>query len=179
MVRQLVERIRNKDQKAMGQLYQMYIEELSSVCYRYVPAESDAKDVLQDSFIKIFTSLSTFDYKDESSFVGWMKRVVVNEAIHFLKERKKLSIVDEDVNQLHLSDEEPDIVHITADELHQMVCELPNGYRTIINLFVFEGYSHKEIATMLDIKEGTSASQFYHAKQLLAKAIKERINKKR
>lgn len=179
MVRQLVERIRNKDQKAMAQLYQMYIEELSSVCYRYVPAESDAKDVLQDSFIKIFTSLSTFDYKDESSFVGWMKRVVVNEAIHFLKERKKLSIVDEDVNQLHLSDEVPDIVHITADELHQMVCELPNGYRTIINLFVFEGYSHKEIATMLDIKEGTSASQFYHAKQLLAKAIKERINKKR
>ena len=179
MVGQLVERIRNKDQRAMGQLYQMYVEELSSVCYRYVPAESDAKDILQDCFIKIFTSLSTIDYQDELSFVGWMKKVVVNEAIHFLKERKKLSFTTRDVNHLQLSDEEPEVEHITADELHQLICELPDGYRTVINLFVFEGCSHKEIATMLGIKEGKSASQFYHAKQLLAKAIKERISKKR
>ena len=76
MVGQLVERIRQKDQRAMSQLYQMYVEELSSVCYRYVPDDNDAKDVLQNSFVKIFTSLSTFEYRDEPSFRGWMLKVV-------------------------------------------------------------------------------------------------------
>ena len=204
MVEQLVECIRNKDQqteqqeqsqaclqtvesrqmktecqRAMSQLYQMYVEELSSVCYRYVPMESDAKDVLQNSFIKIFTSLSTFEYRDELSFVAWMKKVVVNEAIKFLKERKKLSFVNQDVNQLQISEEEPEVERITADELHQLISELPDGYRTVINLFVFEDYSHREIAEMLGIKENTSASQLYHAKRLLARTIKEFIIKKR
>ena len=204
MVEQLVERIRNKDQqteqqeqsqaclqtaesrqmktecqRAMSQLYQMYVEELSSVCYRYVPTESDAKDVLQNSFIKIFTSLSTFEYRDEPSFVAWMKKVVVNEAIKFLKERKKLSFVNQDMNQLQIPEEEPEVERITADELHQLISELPDGYRTVINLFVFEDYSHREIAEMLGIKENTSASQLYHAKRLLARTIKELINKKR
>ena len=89
MVEQLVERIRKDDPRAMSQLYQMYVEELSSVCYRYVPSESDAKDVLQNSFVKIFTSVPTIDYRDEPSFRGWMKKVVVNEALTFLKEKKK------------------------------------------------------------------------------------------
>lgn len=179
MVEQLVECIRNKDQRAMSQLYQMYVGELSSVCYRYVPTESDAKDVLQNSFVKIFTSLSTFEYKDEPSFVGWMKRVVVNEAIQFLKERKKLSFVNQDMNLLQIPNEEPEVERITADELHQLISELPDGYRTVINLFVFEDYSHREIAEMLGIKENTSASQFHHAKRLLARTVKELINKKR
>ena len=77
MVEQLVERIRKDDPRAMSQLYQMYVEELSSVCYRYVPDDNDAKDVLQNSFVKIFTSLPTFEYRDEPSFRGWMMKVVV------------------------------------------------------------------------------------------------------
>ena len=108
-----------------------------------------------------------------------MKKVVVNEAIIFLKERKKLSFVNQDVNQLQISEEEPEVERITADELHQLISELPDGYRTVINLFVFEDYSHREIAEMLGIKENTSASQLYHAKRLLARTIKELINKKR
>ena len=75
MVGQLVERIRQKDQRAMSQLYQLYVEELSSVCYRYVPSEDDAKDVLQNSFVKIFTSIPTFEYRGESAFKAWMKQV--------------------------------------------------------------------------------------------------------
>ena len=92
MVKQLVERIRQQDQRAMSQLYQRYAGQLSSVCYRYVPSESDAKDVLQNSFVKIFTSLQTFDYRDEPSFEGWMVRIVVNESLHFLRSRSRLHL---------------------------------------------------------------------------------------
>ena len=166
MVSQLVERIRQKDQRAMSQLYQMYVEELSSVCYRYVPSEDDAKDVLQNSFVKIFTSLPAFDYRDEPSFRGWMIKIVVNESLIYLKERKKLMF------------EEPIPERITADELHQLIRELPDGYRTVINLFVFEGYPHKKIAELLNITASTSASQLYSAKRLLAKKIKDYMNER-
>ena len=90
MVENLVERIRRNDQRAMSQLYQMYIRELSSVCYRYVPSEADAKDVLQNSFVNIFKSIPTLDYRGETAFRMLMKKVVVNEALYFLKQRRKL-----------------------------------------------------------------------------------------
>ena len=179
MVEKLVERIRQKDQRAMSQLYQMYIRELSSVCYRYVPSESDAKDVLQNSFVKIFTSVPTIDYRDEPSFRGWMKKVVVNEALTFLKEKKKLLFVAQEIDDLEIpDDEEPSTERITADELHQLISELPDGYRTVINLYVFEGYSHNKIAESLGITPSTSASQLYFAKRLLSRKVKELMNER-
>ena len=178
MVGQLVERIRNKDQRAMSQLYQMYVEELSSVCYRYVSSESDAKDVLQNSFVKIFTSLSTFEYRDEPSFHHWMMKVVVNEALHFLKDRKRLSFVD--IQEAFAeTEDDPATERITSDELHQLISELPDGCRMVLNLFIFEGYSHKMIAELLNMTESTSASQLFFAKRLLAKRINELMNKRR
>ena len=179
MVEQLVERIRLKDLRAMSQLYQMYIEELSSVCYRYVPSESDAKDVLQNSFVKIFTSVPTIDYRDEPSFRGWMKKVVVNEALTFLKEKKKLQFMAQEIDNLDIPDDEPSTERITADELHQLISELPDGYRTVMNLYVFEGYSHKKIAESLGFTPSTSASQLYFAKRLLSKKVKELLNKRK
>ena len=177
MVKRLVERIRQKDQRAMNELYQRYVEQLSSVCYRYVPTESDAKDVLQNSFVKIFTSLQTFVYVNEPSFEGWMVRVVVNEALHFLRDQKRLQFVElnETIAQQTADEPEPDTEQISADELHRLISELPDGYRTVINLYAFEGYSHRQIAALLGIREITSATQFYHAKQLLAKRINERM----
>ena len=180
MVEQLVERIRQKDQRAMSQFYQMYVEELSSVCYRYVPSRSDAKDVLQNSFVKIFTLIPTIDYYSEEALWGWMKKVVVNESLNYLKERKKLLFVAQDMEYLPISDdEEPEVERITADELHQLISALPDGYRTVINLYAFEGYSHQKIAELLRIEESTSASQLYYAKRLLAKKIKELMKKRR
>ena len=174
MTEKLVERIRNHDQRAMSELYQRYVERLSSVCYRYVPMESDAKDILQNSFIKIFTAISTFEYRNEPSFQGWMIRIVVNEALHFLKNQNRLQLTElnESIIQ-ETADEEPPVESITADELHQLIGELPDGCRTVLNLYVFEGYSHKKIAELLHIKEVTSATQLYHAKLLLAKKIKD------
>ena len=181
MVGQLVERIRKKDQRAMSQLYQMYVGELSSVCYRYVPAEDDAKEVLQNSFVKIFTAIPAMEYRNEDTFRGWMKTIVVNEALHFLEQRKKLLFVEQDVETLRIADDEddPEPERISPDELHQLIRELPDGFRTVVNLYVFEGYSHREIAGKLGIKESTSASQFHFAKQRLARNIKILMKGKR
>ena len=158
MVENLVERIRQKDQRAMSQLYQMYIRELSSVCYRFVPSQSDAKDVLQESFVK-------------------------NEALLFLRERKKLKaslgmrIVDPDLETssgtLATDEEAIDTETLTPETLHRLISELPDGCRIVVNLYVFEGYSHRQIAELLNVSESTSASQLYYAKQLLARRIKE------
>ena len=186
MVDNLVERIRQKDQRAMSQLYQMYIRELSSVCYRYVPSESDAKDVLQESLVKIFASIPTLDYRGENAFRIWMRKVVVNEALHFLRERRKLKaslgmrIVEPDLEKASdalTSDEDAiDTEALTPEMLHRMISELPDGCRTVVNLFVFEGYSHQKIAELVGITASTSASQLYFAKRLLARKIKELMN---
>ena len=177
MVEQLVERIRKKDQRAMSQLYQMYIGELSSVCYRYVPSKEDAKDVLQNSFLKIFTSIPTLDYRGEPFFRAWMKKVVVNESIDYLRDKKKLMFIEEREDVLlAIEDDEPIAEQISPDQLHKLISELPAGYRIVLNLYVFEQKSHKEIAHLLGIKPETSASQFSRAKQALAKRINEYLN---
>ena len=174
MVEQLVERIRNKDQQALKQLYLLYVEELTSVCHRYVPDDDDAKDVLQNSFVKIFTSIPAMEYRGEKSFKGWMRKVVVNEALSFLRGRRNwLRMMQEASPLLVEDDEEPEVECVSPDELHRLIRELPDGYRTVLNLYVLEGYPHKKIAEMLGIKESTSASQLYCAKQRLAKKIKD------
>ena len=179
MVKELVERIRQKDQRAMSQLYQMYIGELSSVCYRYVPSGEDAKDVLQNSFVKIFTSLPTIDYRSEEALRGWMRRIVVNEALLFLRERRKLHFEPMMPQTTLMDDEEPESEQMLPDVLHRLVSQLPDGYRTVLNLYVFEGCSHRQIAELLGITESTSASQLYFAKRLLARRIKELTDSKR
>nr|AGH14066.1 RNA polymerase sigma-70 factor [Prevotella sp. Sc00033] len=166
----------------MSELYQMYIGELSSVCYRYIPNRDDAKDILQNSFVKIFTSIPTLEYRSEEAFKGWLIRIVANEALTFLREKKKLLFVEQDdakIRQADIADEDPVTEQISADQLHQLISELPDGYRTVLNLYVFENYSHRQIAELLGIKEGTSASQLYYAKQWLARRIKEIIIGKR
>ena len=183
MVDNLVERIRQKDQRAMSQLYQMYIRELSSVCYRYVSSESDAKDVLQESFMKIFASISTLDYRGEAALRMWMRRIVVNEALCILRERKRLKAtlgvriaeknLEEASDALPTDGEAIDTEMLTAEELHQLISSLPDGCRTVVNLYVFEGSSHKQIAELLNVTVGTSSSQLYYAKLLLARMIKE------
>ena len=173
MVSQIVERIRQNDQRAMSLLYQMYIGELSSVCYRYIPNADDAKDVLQNSFVKIFTSISTLEYRGEESFKGWMIRIVANEALTFLRNRKKLLFVEQNETLDEIEDDDLDTERISPDELHRLISELPDGYRTVLNLYVFENYSHRQIAELLSIRESTSASQLYYAKQWLARRIKK------
>ena len=180
MVSQIVERIRQRDQRAMGELYQMYVGELTSVCYRYIPNADDAKDVLQNSFVKIFTSIPTLEYRGEEQFKGWLVRIVANEALTFLRNKKKLLFVEEEqvADAIETDSAEPEMERISPDELHQLISELPDGYRMVLNLYVFENYSHRQIAELLGIKESTSASQFYYAKQWLVRRIKRLTSEK-
>ena len=107
-------------------------------------------------------------------------RIVANEALMFLRNKKKLLFVqqNEPADEMDENSADPDTERITPDELHQLISELPDGYRTVLNLYVFENYSHRQIAELLGIKESTSASQLYYAKQWLARRIKELTSEK-
>ena len=144
-----------------------------SICLRYVCDREAAQDVLHDGFIRIFQSFQQFHYQGAGSLKAWMSRIMVNEALGFL--RKKNLQVQQEV----LMDEIPDMEDDESTEdippsvLMRLVSELPDGYRTVFNLYVFEEKSHKEIGELLGITERTSSSQFYRAKTLLMKKINE------
>lgn len=165
------------DVQAMDRLYAEYAGYLTGVCVRYIPNREDLHDVLQESFVKIFVKIGTFEYRGKGSLQAWMARVVINEALHFLRDQNTTMFVDCVQEPTDVPDEEPDVCGLSEKQLLDMIERLPAGYRVVFNLFVMEGKSHKEIAALLNIKPDTSASQFYKARNLLAKMIKEQRKK--
>lgn len=158
---------------AMKELYCATAEYLTAVCARYISDDEDVKDILQDSYVKIFTSAGKFEYRGEGSLRAWMTRIVVNESLKFLKRTEKSGILQYGDSIPDVADDsEPDVAGIPVARLHEMIRALPAGYRTVFNLYVFEHKSHKEIAAMLGISENTSASQLHRAKDMLAKKIR-------
>ncbi|MCD8193321.1 MAG: sigma-70 family RNA polymerase sigma factor [Tannerellaceae bacterium] len=143
---------------------------MMGVCLRYVNDRETARDLLQDGFVKIFTSLGS--YSGAGSFEGWMRKIFVNCALEYLR---KSDVLRESTDLDHTAElMQPDssvIAKLSADELMKLVHELPSGFRTIFNLFAIEGYSHKEIGELLNITESTSRSQLTRAKQLLQRKI--------
>lgn len=174
---ELAESLRQGDVLAMEELYTRYADYLTGVCSRYIIEDDDIKDVLQESFIKIFTKISTFSYVGEGSLKAWIKQVVVNESLQHLRAQKRHGMIVFDVERVEDQVEEPpentDITEIPSDVLWDMIRELPPGYRAVFNLYVIEGKRHKEIANLLGIQEQTSASQLLRAKRLLLKRINE------
>lgn len=174
----LLKQIGKGDSRAIRKLYDLYSGYLFSICSRYVSGKEDAKDLLQESFIKILSSIQQFKYLGKGSLKAWMSKITVNEALKHLRKTAKTSFIIYDDYELcgadiPDSDTPPDIKDIPASAVLDMVKRLPVGYRTIFNLYVFERKSHKEIAEMLKIKENTSASQLHRAKALLCKWIEE------
>lgn len=172
--KQLAKRLRNGENGAMQELYTLYGNYLSALCARYISDDDDIKDVFQDCFVSIITHIDKFDYRGEGSLRAWVSRIAVNQSLMFLRgeKRKGLTLVDMDIPD-EAEDDDPDIHEIPPDVIHKMIRELPDGYRTVFNLYVFEDKSHKEIATLLNIKETSSASQLHRAKNILAKKINE------
>lgn len=171
--KEIVSKIISGDISAKKYLYCRYAGYMTGVCSRYITDREDVRDILQDSFLKIFASIDSFEYRGAGSLKGWMTRIVVNESLNFLKRvcRFESLPLNDEIDEI--PEEEPDMDGIPLSELHAMIRELPAGYRTILNLFAFEEKSHKEIAATLGIKENTSASQYHRAKNLLAKKIKK------
>ncbi len=169
----IVRQAQNGDMAAQRIIYETHVRYLTSVCSRYILNCEDVKDVLQDSFMKIFSSLASFEYRGAWSLRSWMCRVVVNETLKFLKRTSRLEFAELTEAEHAIPFEEPNTDMLRASEIYRLIRELPDGYRAIFNLYVIEGKSHKEIAEILNIKEGTSASQLHRAKAMLASRIKE------
>ena len=168
-----MQQVRRQDKTAMKMLYDRYVGYLTAVCARYIPDDDDVKDILQEAFIKAFQSMDRFSWRGEGSLKAWLTRIVVNDSLKALRRKKPLSLTPTLAESVE--EEEPAFESVPLQVIQGMIRQLPDGYRTVFNLFVFEDKSHKEIASLLGIKENSSASQLFHAKSLLARWIKEYI----
>lgn len=159
-----------RDHKYQKLLYSKYASLFYAICLRYLKNSDDAKDALQECFIKIYDKISL--YSGEGSFEGWMKRLVVNNCLMILREKKKAIFVDENHLPIEADTNEEEVSYdIDKQKLFQLIQDLPDGYRTVFNLYVIDGFSHKEIAEKMGINEGTSKSQLARAKKILREKI--------
>lgn len=172
---QLLQAISHGDKVAQRDLYCRLSPQAMAVAMRYVADADAARDVLQDSFVKVLTHLSSFEYRGEGSLRHWVLSIVSHQAIDWLKDYRRTELTAQLPDTLpdDSDDTPPDIGTVPLEELQRMIERLPTGYRTVFTLFVFDHKSHKDIARMLGIKENTSASQFLRARRMLAKMIKD------
>lgn len=168
----LINDCKNRDAKAQEQLYKLYSSKLFAICLKYSRNYAEAQDNLQDGYLLIFNKIQQFNFK--GSFEGWMKRVMINNVLQQYRNVSFLELV---------TDEIPDIVEISLDDesvsmdyLLKIIQELPDRYRLVFNLYVIDGYSHKEIAEMLEITTGTTKSNLARARMILKDKI-EKDNK--
>ena len=172
----------NGGKRYFDELYETYSRRLYGICLRYSGDQEEAKDILQEGFVKLFGQLKSFDSK-KGSFEGWMRRVFVNHAIDYYRKRKQLpvSVAPENIADEVRDVEEEHQYDLSEREILELIRELPNGYRMVFNLFVIEELSHKEIAAMLGISESTSKSQFHKARKMLREKIEQvsLVNQKR
>ncbi len=159
------------DIKSQKALFDNYSNKMKTLCLRYVGNEQDAEDVLQEGFILVFTKLK--NYKFDGSFEGWLRRIMINVSLRFLKKNKKHLVKNiEEIYSLYDKNESI-YSKLSQDDLMQTLYKLPDGYRIVFNMFAIEGYSHKEIGEILKIGESTSRSQLAKAKKRLRKLITE------
>ena len=155
---------------AQEALYNRFSPRMLGVCYRFAKNREDAEDMLQEGFIKVFTQM--FQYRNEGALEGWIRRIIVHTCINILKKNKKFSDSVDIIhaNSLHVKEEMiPSIMQ--AKQVVECIRMLPIGYRTVLNLYAIEGFSHKEISMMLDIEESTSRSQYTRAKAMLEEIL--------
>ncbi len=176
--RDIVNGIRRGENAAMRDFYALYSGRLSAVCLRYVGNHDDVQDVMQDVMLTVISHIDSFSYRGEGSLQAWAMRIVITSSLSFLRSRSRLCAVSLDTETERLADtcdETPEVADIPSCELQTMISQLPDGYRTVFNLYVIEGKSHKEIASLLGIRESSSASQLHRAKAILARRVKEYV----
>ena len=168
--KQLIAACKKQDRKAQRELYERYSPLMLSVCRRYVNSKEDAEDILVEAFFKILTSLHQF--RGMGSFVGWMRRIVVNESLMFLRKKHNFRMtveIDQVQTMVNMGVEED----LAAKDIMELLKLLPTGYRTVFNLYVIEGFKHREIAELLGISINTSKSQLILAKKKLQTYLQE------
>jgi RNA polymerase sigma-70 factor (ECF subfamily) len=166
-IKQLIQRCKKQDIEAQEQLYRLYAHKLFPVCLKYSASYQQAEDNLQDGFLTIFDKI--VQYKDKGSFEGWMKRIVINVALQKYRKQAVFEIIRED----HFKEPEIEVdeENISVDYLLEIIQQLPDRYRQVFNLYVLDGFSHKEIAEIMNITTGTSKSNLARARVILKEKI--------
>jgi RNA polymerase sigma-70 factor (ECF subfamily) len=169
---QLLKDCLKRKPEAQKRLYELFAPSMLGVCFRYTKSLSDAEEVLQEGFIKVFTRLNQF--KGDGELAAWIRKIMVNTALNFLKTNHRYRYdLSFDEMPLHVVSTENPEVNLHAKELAELIRQLPTGFQTIFNLHAVEGYKHLEIASMLGISEGTSRSQYARARVLLIEWIEK------
>jgi len=166
-LKQLIENCKNNDTQAQSELYKLFSSKLFSVCLKYSKNTAEAEDNLQDAFLTIFEKIKQFKHK--GSFEGWLKRITVNTVLQRYRKEKVFDIITDEIaedNDIDIEDND-----VSIDYLLKIIQELPDRYRLVFNLYVLDGYSHNDIAQMLEINIGTSKSNLARARQILKKTI--------
>jgi len=181
----LIRRAIARDPGAMEALYDTYAPSLLSVCYRYCGNRNDAEDILHDGFIKIIHNIGTFKIRTDGSLEAWMMRIMVNTSLNFIRSRlKEKNFVDIDpiLDKIEIQQDEEFgeeiYMQLSQDQVMGLIGSLPDGYRTVFNLYIFEKYGHKEIAGLMGCTENTSKSQLSKARALLRKKMNELVRVK-
>lgn len=159
------------DRRAQTELYKRYASKMYGVCLRYSKDSCEAEDNLQEGFVRVFTKIGQFGFK--GSFEGWMRRIMVNTALEKFRKKNQLYPVEDMMIYDDISLTDDTISGISANDLLKMIQKLPPRYRMVFNLYVIEGYSHQEIAEMMNISEGTSKSNLSRARIILQKRVIE------
>lgn len=168
--KQVIEQALLNSRQAQHQLYAKFSPKMLGVCRQYIKDIHHAEDVMITAFMKVFTNLNKFEHK--GSFEGWIRRIMVNECIDFIRVKKNV-FNHQEIENVMLSESEDsfEIDIFSVDDIQLLIDNLPDGYRMIFNLYAIEGYKHNEIAKMLKISEGTSKSQLSHARKMLQEQV--------
>lgn len=166
----LIREVQNNCRSAEKIIFQQYAGKMLALCRRYVKSEEDAEEMMGNGFLKLFKAVSTFTYDNDAAFYSWMKRIMINECLMFLRKQQAFKTVSETEAENCTLDEDL-LDRLSTKEIFELILQLPVGYRTVFNLFVIEGMSHADIATNLGISIGTSKSQLNKAKLLLQKKL--------
>ncbi len=165
--KELIELAVGNNRHAQHQIYSKFSPKMLSICRQYIKDIPQAEDIMISAFMKIFVNLKKFEHK--GSFEGWMRRIMINECISFLRVNKQVTYIED---QSYYNEPFSEInCELTIEQIQNLIDDLPSGYKMIFNLYVIEGYKHKEIAEMLQINEGTSKSQLANARKMLQEKV--------
>jgi RNA polymerase sigma-70 factor (ECF subfamily) len=174
----LIDACRHGNAKAQFEIYKLYYKAMYNSCLRILNNTQEAEDVMQEAFLSAFDKINS--YKEEVSFGAWLKRIVVNRALDFLKKTKIDSLpLDDKINQLSEEDNQDENFEVESnvEEIKKAIKQLPSGYRIVLTLYLIEAYDHEEIAGILNISASTSRSQYSRAKKKLIQILKNSTNK--
>lgn len=174
---ELTRGLQRGDNMARKELYERFAGQMLSLCRRYVGQSDEAEDLLHDGFLQVFTTIGKFTWRGEGSLPAWLRRVFTNFVLTALERERRLPTDDVDEMPDYTAVDADDVPpQISTETIMRFIAELPPGYRTVLNLFLVEGWSHAEIAEKLHIKESTSASQYLRAKKILKEKLQHYIN---